>query len=147
MPKKPPLFKAHGSAQVDLSGAILTVHMRGDWNAEMRAQAGQTMMEYVPTLNATGPWGILNYLHDTLVYSEDIFTTTREAYAARPPSSRLAAVAFVIGPQVEGALLMRSRFENLLDGVIASHVFADHAEALQWLQAHLRTAAETPPAV
>jgi hypothetical protein len=135
----PPFFKPHGSAQVELSGAILTVHMRGDWNAEMRAQAGQAMMEHVPTLNAAGPWGIINILHDTLVYSEDIYANTRQAYAARPPTSRLAAVAFVIGPQVEAASLMRPRFENLLDGIIAAHVFANHAEALQWMQAQLKT--------
>lgn len=135
---KSSLFKPHGSAKVELSGQILTVHMRGDWNAEMRAEVGKTMMELVPALNATGPWGILNYLHDTLVYCDDIFSETRQAYAARPTGSHLAAVAFVIGPTVDGALLMRSRFDNLLDGIITSRVFVDHAEAQQWLEAQLQ---------
>lgn len=135
---KSSLFKPHGSAKVELSGQILIVHMRGDWNAEMRAEAGKAMMEHVPTLNAAGPWGILNYLHDTLVYCDDIFAGTRQAYAARPPTSRLTAVAFVIGPHVDGALLMRSRFENLLDSIIMSRVFVDHAEAQQWLQTQLQ---------
>ncbi|WP_152528915.1 hypothetical protein [Rhodoferax saidenbachensis] len=134
----PPFFKPHGSAQVERSGAILTVHMRGDWNAEMRDQTGKAMMKHAPTLNAAGPWGIINCLHDTLVYSEDIYTNTRLAYAARPPGSRLAAVAFVIGPQVEAASLMRPRFENLLDGIIPSGVFTDYAKAQEWLQAQLQ---------
>lgn len=134
---KSSLFKPHGSAKVELSGQILIVHMRGDWNAEMRAEAGKTMMAHAPALNAAGPWGILNYLHDTLVYCDEIYTTTRQAYAARPASSRLRAVAFVMGPKVDGASLMRSRFENLLDGVITSRVFEDNAQAQQWLLAQL----------
>ena len=141
---KSSIFKPHGSAQVELSGAILTVHMRGDWNAEMRAEAGQRMMAHVPALNAGGPWGIVNYLHDTLVYCDDIFTETRQAYAARPPGSELTAVAFVIGPEVSGALLMRSRFENLLDGIITARVFVDYAEAQQWLQEQLQIPPKTP---
>jgi len=133
------LFKPHGSAQVELSGGILTVHMRGDWNSEMRVQAGKTMMKHVPALNANGPWCILNYLHDTLIYGDDIYASTRQAYAERSPNSRLAAVAFVIGPKVEGVSLMRSRFEKLLDGIIPARVFADHGEAVAWLQTHLQT--------
>ncbi len=140
MPMTPPLFRPHGSAEVELSGAILTVHMRGDWNAEMRAQANAAMMAHVPALNAAGPWGIINCLHDTLVYSEDIYTSTRQAYAARPAQSKLAAVAFVIGPQLDGALLMRPRFETLLDGIITARVLGNYAEALQWMQAQLQAA-------
>ncbi len=129
-----PFFKPHGSAEIERFGAILTVHMRGDWNAEMRDQASRAMLEHVPALNATGPWGIINVLHDTLVYSEDIYTNSRQAYAKRSPGSQLAAVAFVIGSQVEGAALMRPRFEKLLDGILPSRVFTDYAQAQQWLQ-------------
>ena len=67
-----PLFRPHGAAQVELSDAILTVHMRGDWNAEMRNQTAQQMRQYAPGLNAAGPWAIINHLHDTLVFSETL---------------------------------------------------------------------------
>lgn len=132
-----PLFRPHGSAQVELAGAILTVHMRGDWNAEMRNHTAQAMMEHVPALNATGPWAIIHYLHDTLVYSEEIYTSTRQAYAARPPSSELAAIAFVVGPEVEGATLMRPKLDTLLDGIVTSRVFTNPDEALAWLLTQL----------
>lgn len=126
-------FRPHGAVQVELSDAILTVHLRGDWNAEMRSQTAQQMMQYVPTLSASGPWGIINYLHDTLVYSEAVYAHTRQDYAARPPNSQLRAVAFVIGPKVEGARLLKPRFEALLDGVIEARVFSDIDSARQWM--------------
>jgi len=126
-------FRPHGAAQVELSDAILTVHMRGDWNPEMRSQTAQQMMQHVAALNAAGPWGIINHLHDTLVYSEAVYAHTRQDYAARPPQSLLRAVAFVIGPNVEGALLLKPRFEALLEGVIEARVFADSNDARQWM--------------
>ena len=128
------IFKPHGAVQIEVSGSIVTAHMRGHWNIEMRNQAAQAMGEPVQALNAAGPWGIINVLHDTLIYSEEIFSTSRQDYAARPASSRLAAVAFVIDPQVEGAQLLCYRFENLLDGIIPSGVFADLPSAQSWVQ-------------
>jgi len=126
-------FRPHGTAQVELSDAILTVHMRGDWNAEMRSQTSLQMREYAPALNAAGPWAICNILHDTLVYSETLYASARQDYASRPAESRLRAVAFVIGPNVEGAKLLKPRFDTLLDGVVDARVFADNASAREWL--------------
>ena len=128
------LFKPHGAVQIEVSESIVTAHMHGHWNIEMRNQAAQAMGAHVQSLNAAGPWGIINVLHDTLIYSEEIFSTSRQDYAARPASSRLAAVAFVIDPQVEGAQLLRHRFDTLLDGVITSAVFADLLSAQSWVQ-------------
>ena len=118
------LFRPHGSVQIELSDSIITAQLHGHWNIEMRNQAAQAMIAHVQPLNAAGAWGI----------SEEIFSTTRQDYAARSPSSRLAAVAFVIGPQVEGAHLLHHRFETLLDGIIRSAVFADAATARSWMQ-------------
>ena len=113
------------------------MHLHGDWNAEMRALAAQQMLQHAPALNAAGPWGIINLLHDTLVYSEEVYAHTRQGYAQRGPHSQLAAVAFVIGPHVEGARLLKPRFETLLEGVIASRVFADRESAHLWMQQQL----------
>lgn len=126
-------FRPHGTALVELSDAILTVHMRGDWNAEMRSQTAQQMRQYAPALNAAGPWAICNILHDTLVYSEALYTSARQDYASRPADSRLRAVAFVIAPTVEGASLLTPRFETLLDGVVDARVFVDPEGARLWL--------------
>ena len=134
------VFRPHGTAQVELSDAILTVHMRGDWNAEMRSQTAQQMRQYAPALNAAGPWAICNILHDTLVFSEALYTSARQDYASRPAESRLRAVAFVIGPTVEGVTLLKPRFETLLDGVIGARVFADAEGAHQWLLQELSRA-------
>jgi hypothetical protein len=134
-----PLFQAHGQARVELAGAILTVHMHGDWNTEMRTQTAQEMMAHIPQLNAAGPWGILNVLHDTLVFSERIYAETRRDYAARPPHSQLRAVAFVLSPSAEGARIMASRFEQLLEGVITSKVFTDLGQARSWLSSQLQS--------
>ncbi|BDT71956.1 hypothetical protein os4_14840 [Comamonadaceae bacterium OS-4] len=122
---------------VEIAPGMLIAHMHGDWNAEMRALIAAQMKAQVPTLNAAGPWGIINHMHDTLVYGPDIYAQTRADYANRPAGSRLRAVAFVIAPHVEGASLLRSRFENLLDGVIASGVFADSQSAKDWIQTQL----------
>jgi hypothetical protein len=132
-----PLFQAHGQAQVELADAILTVHMRGDWNSEMRVQTAQQMAAHIPQLNAAGPWAILNVLHDTLVFGEAIYADTRRDYAARPPHSKLRAVAFVLSPHADGARIMAARFEKLLDGVINSKVFADPTQARDWLTTQL----------
>jgi hypothetical protein len=132
-----PLFPAHGQAEVDLSDAILTVHMRGDWNAEMRHQTAQKMAAHIPQLNAAGPWAILNVLHDTLVFGEAIYADTRRDYAARPPHSKLRAVAFVLSPQADGSRIMATRFERLLEGVITSKVFTDPTQARDWLATQL----------
>lgn len=129
-----PLFKPHGAVQIEVSESIVTAHMHGHWNIEMRNQAAQAMGAHVQALNAAGPWGIINVLHDTLIYSEEIFSSTRQDYAARPATSGLVAVAFVIDPGVEGALLLRHRFETLLDGIITSAVFADETTARAWTQ-------------
>jgi len=128
-----PLFQAHGQAQVELADAILTVHMRGDWNTEMRIQTAQQMAAHIPQLHAAGPWAVLNVLHDTLVFGEAIYADTRRDYAARPPHSKLRAVAFVLSPHADGARIMAARFEKLLDGVIISKVFAEPSQARDWL--------------
>ena len=117
---------------------MLIAHMHGDWNAEMRALIAAQMKAQVPTLNAAGPWGIINHMHDTLVYGPEIYAQTRADYANRPSGSRLKAVAFVIAPHVEGASLLRSRFDTLLDGVIASRVFSDSQSAKDWIQTQLQ---------
>ena len=131
-------FGPHGAVQVDRSDAILTAHIHGDWNAEMRSQTAKIMMSHVPSLNAAGPWGIINHLHDTLVYSEEVYAHTRQDYAARPPESKLCAVAFVIGPSVEGAGLLKPKFKDLLKGVIEAQVFPDSDSAHQWMRQQLR---------
>jgi hypothetical protein len=130
-------FRPHGLAQCEQADSILTVHIHGDWNTEMRSQTAQKMLQFVPALNASGPWGIINHLHDTLVYSEEIYAHTRQDYAARPPESNLRAVAFVIGPDVEGAGLLKPKFKALLDGVIAAQVFADYESARDWMLGQL----------
>lgn len=99
----------------------------------MRSQTAQEMMQLVPALNAAGPWGIINHLHDTLVYSEEIYAHTRQDYANRPPESQLRAVAFVIGSKVEGAGLLKPKFKTLLEGVIEAQVFPDHESARLWV--------------
>ena len=126
-------FRPHGTAQCELSDSILTVHIHGDWNAEMRMLTAQKMMQHVPALHAAGPWGIINHLQDTLVYSEEIYAQTRQDYANRPPESRLRAVAFVIGPNVEGAGLLKPKFKALLEGVIENQVFKDSESAHLWM--------------
>lgn len=132
------LFNPHGSALVELAPGMLIVHMHGDWNAEMRTLIAAQMKEHVTALNSAGPWGIINHMHDTLVYGQDIYAQTRADYANRPAGSRLKAVAFVIAPHVEGASLLRSRFDTLLDGVIASRVFTDSQSAKDWIQTQLQ---------
>jgi hypothetical protein len=136
MPHHP--FRPHGSALVELAPGMLISHMHGDWNAEMQAQIAKEMRAHATHLNAAGPWGIINHMHDTLVYGPDIYTKSRADYANRPAGSRLRAVAFVIAPHVEGASLLRARFETLLDGVIASRVFSDSASAKEWILAQLQ---------
>jgi len=137
-----PLFNPHGSALVERAPGLLIAHMHGDWNAEMRSLIAEQMKTHVPALNAAGPWCIINHMHDTLVYGPDIYAQTRADYASRPAGSHLRAVAFVIAPHVEGASLLRSRFETLLDGVITSEVFADANSAKTWALAQL----QVPPA-
>jgi hypothetical protein len=126
-------FQPHGKVLIESSDAILTIHMRGDWNLEMIRQTTPQMRQHAAQLNEEGPWGILNHLHDTLVYSEAVYAQTRQDYAARSPQSTLCAVAFVIGPLVEGANLLKPRFESLLHGIIDAKVFADDTSARQWL--------------
>ncbi|CAM8663907.1 hypothetical protein MCEMIEM13_01990 [Comamonadaceae bacterium] len=117
---------------------MLIAHMHGDWNAEMRTLIAGQLKAQVPALNAAGPWGIVNHLHDTLVFGPDIYAQTRADYANRPADSNLRAVAFVIAPHVEGASLLRNRFETLLDGVITSRVFSDSQSAKLWMQEQLQ---------
>lgn len=133
-------FQPHGSAHVTVDGQVMTVHLRGDWNAEMRAQTAQEMMQLVPSLQANGAWGIVNVMHDTLIYSESIYAQTRSGYANRSPQSQLCAVAFVIGPRVEGASLLRPRFESLLQGILPCAVFSTQEQALVWMQMQLAAA-------
>jgi hypothetical protein len=106
----------------------------------MRAQTAQEMLQRAPTLQAQGAWGIVNVMHDTLIYSESIYAQTRAGYANRSPQSRLCAVAFVIGPRVEGANLLRPRFETLLQGILPCAVFSTQEEALVWMQVQLSAA-------
>jgi hypothetical protein len=137
-------FRRHGHAVVELVDQIITVHMRGNWNLEMREHTALEMRATAKQLNTVGPWGIINHLHDTLAYSDAFFTHSRADYAARPASSQLAAVAFVIDPDLVGAVLLTEKFEQLLNGVIASAVFSAHAAATNWMQLQLEAAkAET----
>ncbi|WP_296507653.1 hypothetical protein [Rhodoferax sp.] len=132
-------FSPHGSVLVDAEPGMLVVHMHGDWNTEMQTAVARQMRAYAAGLNAAGPWGIVNQMHDTLVYAPEIYEKTRASYAHRPAGSRLQAVAFVIASHVEGASLLRSRFERLLDGIIPSQVFADLPSARLWMHTQLHT--------
>ncbi|TXH90676.1 MAG: hypothetical protein E6Q78_02510 [Rhodoferax sp.] len=127
-------FRPHGHAYIAVDGQVLTVHMHGDWNQEMRTETAQQMTQHVPKLQETGPWAIVNVLHDTLIFDESIYMQTRQSYAQRPPHSRLCAVAFVIGPNAQGAGLLRHRFEGLLQDILPAQVFADETQAAQWAQ-------------
>lgn len=134
------LFTPHGSALVERAPGLLIAHMHGDWNAEMRNLIAEQMKSHGPALNAAGPWCIINHMHDTLVFGPDIYSQTRADYANRSKDSLLQAVAFVIAPHVEGASLLRSRFETLLDGVICSKVFPDAVSAQAWALSQLELA-------
>ena len=135
-----PIFRPHGASHIVLSGATLVVHIYGHWNAEMRLQVAKEMQAYAPDLSAVGPWGIINFLHDTVVFSDEIYTRTRQDYASRPITSGLKAVAFVIEDGVEGAMLMRPRFQSLLQGVIAAQTFVDLDSAQAWMDQQLTAA-------
>ena len=134
------VFRPHGTTQIVLSGATLVVHMHGHWNVEMRQQAAEEMQTYIAGLNADGPWGIINFLHDTVIFSDEIYTQTRQGYASRSINSNLKAVAFVFEDGVEGAALMRPRFQSLLQDVITAQMFTDLASAQAWMDQQLTAA-------
>lgn len=138
------LFKPHGRVSFDVANQVLTIHMHGHWNLEMRDQASADLSGHVQKLGQAGPWAIVNCLHDTVVYSEEIFAATRKDYASRPAGSQLKAVAFVIAPQVEGAVLLTRRFEKLLDGIIESQVFANVDAAQAWAQSQIQDTQVVP---
>jgi hypothetical protein len=127
-------FKPHGEFAAQLDGRVLVAHVRGTWNIEMHHASMLQSAALVSQLDADGePWGTVVVVHDTLVSCLDVLEAGRDAVSARPSTSKLVALAWVMDPSIEGYSLLLPTYQDLYKGLLATEVFDDLDAARLWM--------------
>lgn len=127
-------FKPHGHYRAEVQGRILYAHTSGHWNIEKHQEMSIESGLLAQSLDAGGPWGSIVITHDTLVTSLDVLEAGRRAVADRVGISHLAAIAWVIRPDVEGYDLLLPRYQTLYEGLLPTAVFEDVDTARAWVE-------------
>jgi hypothetical protein len=136
----PSSFPPQGDQNSRIEGRLLVTRVIGTWNLEQHRRSQQQIMPLVERLESSGPWASLVIIEDTLVSSLDVLEAGRQAVAAGV-LAHLRALAWVIGPTVEGRAILLPRYRRIYDGLLPSAVFEATPEAAAWLQQQLGDAA------
>lgn len=126
-------FHPHGDYDARIDGRILVATVSGSWNIEMHHEANRQCQPLVTQLEAEGIWGCMVVVRDTLVSSLDVFEAGRQAVEANRGVSSLKALAWVIGPEVEGNPFLLPRIRMIYEGILDTDVFESEGAAKQWL--------------
>jgi hypothetical protein len=129
------IFRPHGSMNAYISGSVLIAEVSGSWNIQMHQKSSNQSRPLVEQLEAAGrPWGVVTVLTDSAVSSLEVFEAGRKSVEEMEGTTKLVALAWVIPPDVEGAKVLRYRYEAMYNGLLESGVFESFDPAIQFVE-------------
>jgi hypothetical protein len=126
-----PIFKPHGSHQLEVQGRILQVHTRGPWNAEEVQRYVQSFSSCVDQLTGK-PWGVLAFVYGEAIHTPESQQRMVDAIVLHRRTGRCATAVLLrvdIPPDFVRAIFTRMYAQ----AQEPSAFFDDEAVARAWL--------------
>jgi hypothetical protein len=139
----PRIFKPHGYACIELGSNYLLYQLIGPFNKELFMAIVQLHAKDVAGLVARGAWaGIAIIKNSAMTTPEALQYISEQLQQMREQGVGPVASAFVIAPDVEGAVIMAKRYAECYAGE-NFRIFRTLPEAQEWVKAQLQ-AVEIP---
>ncbi|WP_028454205.1 hypothetical protein [Chitinilyticum litopenaei] len=140
-------FQPHGKVEVWATGQILHYRATGPFNLEFLIALDAADRELMASVAARGPFAILAQFTGSIAGTPEALAALESSLAEQ---NRLGlaslAVAFVVGPEVEGRVLMKRIFAGIYARQGLRFQWFEEAEAAQaWLAESLSHADNPPP--
>jgi hypothetical protein len=132
-------FKAHGAFNLHRDGQVIVIEAAGPWNLELIRQYAHDVLPVTREVAAGGPWGAVVVVRNSVLFTTEAAQSLREAGFRTAKASGRIAVAYVIAPEVEGALLAPDILRRIYDGLNTWAIFTDLDAAMDWLRGQIAT--------
>jgi len=135
-------FRPHGAVEFWAEGSVIRILAEGPFNREAVQAVGLAMRDLFASMPSAGRFADLLEFRNSLLASPDALEAFADFLKAMSAAKTApVAVAYVVGPQVEGRSLMLPIFAKLY----AEHgrefeAFETQAEAEHWLRERLTPA-------
>jgi hypothetical protein len=137
-------FKPHGEFRLHREGQVIVIEAAGPWNVELIQNYARDVVPVTREVAADGPWGAVVVVTRSVLFTADAAEALREAGFRTAKAAGRVAVAYVIPPEVEGALLAPAIIKRIYDGLNPWAIFTGVRPAMDWM--HAQIAAARPPA-
>jgi len=133
-------FRPHGSVEVSFDGRIMRFESAGPFNAELMATAGLAMRDVLKELPPAGPWWELVRLHGSALISMEVLPALEKLIVdLRNEGLQSEGTAIVAEQDVDGfKLMIRPYLAVYSANGRTAEVFANYAEAEQWIESRLQ---------
>ena len=128
-------FAPHGSMELAVLDRLNVIEAKGPFNLEL-VKAGDVVQEKLDAdLQAKGRWGTLLIFTESVLISFEALAEVEHILKLRIAKGICPqAVALVMGPDVEGALMLSSRYlKAYTNAGINARLFEQRAAAQDWL--------------
>jgi hypothetical protein len=130
-------FKPHGVFAIHREGQVIVVEAAGPWNVELIQNYARDVIPLTRDVAADGPWGAVVLVKHSVLFTLDAAAALREAGFRTAKASGRVAVAYVIPPDVEGALLAPEIIRSIYEGMNPWAIFTETREAMDWVHAQI----------
>jgi hypothetical protein len=136
------LFRPHGRIEIWSEGSVVRLVAEGPFNLEILQGLGVAMSELFAESPPQGRFADILEMRSSILASPEVMSAFGD-FLARMSAAKTApvAVAYIVGPEVEGRELMLPLFSR----IYAQHqrrfaAFETEAEALDWVRHQLAEA-------
>jgi hypothetical protein len=142
MPLEPPKFVPHGVSRFEVRGQVLVLYSQGPFNAEHIQSLVPEFRRLAVPLQQQGPWATINVISRSMMLTPEALELMRES--ARWTHDHLGRIAagYVIGPEVEGRLIMEAGLRASCTDIMPLEIFEDFAAAEAWALEQIAAAAQ-----
>jgi hypothetical protein len=134
------LFKNHGDFHIRVEGRIIHSEVTGTWSIEAAQDYMRQLDRVVEQQMAGQPWGSVVMCRGSILFPLDMIAPLRERIAMWVSRFRQAAVATVVGPEVEGYGLLYPTLRSIYAGLIPFDIFDTTEAAIAWMRPLLNDA-------
>lgn len=135
-----PLFRPHGHADIRVQGQNIVSDIWAPWNLQQMAAWGKAYEVVAIELSKAGPTAAVSQFHGSVLTSPESLALLRKMAEYSVKAHRLTATALVVMPEVEGALLAKSIFTPIYEGLVQFRIVQDLDAGMEFAQACLDAA-------
>ena len=130
-------FKAHGFFNLHRDGQVIVIEATGPWNLELIRQYAHDVLPVTREIAEGGPWGAIVVVRNSVLFTTEAAEALREAGFRTARTAGRIAVAYVIAPDIEGALLAPDILRRIYEGLNAWAIFTELPAAMDWMQGQI----------